>query len=150
MPALGSEVTSKPSLTVGLLPRGNDEVLPESPVNAGRGSSPTVREGSIKSYRECHNPRGVVEANGSQRMTSVEAPSLKLRKKARSKAGLVSNSFVPTPVNRLSVSNEECCETRLDNLPTRSPVRQRSGRTVGHFAAELLSQSPLPPGRSPH
>ena len=44
-------LVTKPSLTVGLLPRG-DEVLPEPPVNAGRGSSPTVREGFIKSSVE--------------------------------------------------------------------------------------------------
>ena len=81
-------LVTKPSLTVGLLPRGNDEVLPESPVNAGRGSSPTVREGSIKSYRECRNPRGVAEATGSQQMTSVEAVG-EIQQKARSKAGLV-------------------------------------------------------------
>jgi hypothetical protein len=43
-------LVTKPSLTVGLLPRGNDEVLPEPPVNAGRGSSPTVKEGFIKSF----------------------------------------------------------------------------------------------------
>jgi len=66
-------LVTKPSLTVGLLPRGNDEVLPEPPVNAGRGSSPTVREGSIKSYGESRKPRRVIEATGSQEMTPVDA-----------------------------------------------------------------------------